>query len=419
MAVLGRPMPGLRRLTPGLNRLTPDLRRVTPGLPRDGWENTFWVWDLQVAGLAILLVAVGLDRGALAGQRGFAAAALGLLAVWYLVFGRRVILVGKEDDAQSWLFVAGVLVLFGVAVGFDEVSWFALFVITPMVFLCLSLRRSVPVVAVLHLLPPAVVGLRHGSAQASLMAVPTAVLTLTFALMLGTFVARTVRRSSARAELIRELEASRAEVARLSHTAGVSAERVRLAGEIHDTLAQGFASIITLVQAAEADVGRDEARVRRRLDLAVRTARENLAEARDLVHARAPQALASGSLDEAVRRLAERTGEELAVPVEFQVDGAARPMPTAVEVVLLRAAQEGLSNVRKHAAASAVTVRLSYRDGSIGLLVRDDGKGFREDGVAGGFGLAGMRRRAEQVGGSLSIHSTASAGTAIEVEVPL
>ena len=132
-----------------------------------------------------------------------------------------------------------------------------------------------------------------------------------------------VEQSSERAHLIAELEASRAEVARLSHEAGVAAERARLAGEIHDTLAQGFTSIITLVQAAESEALRDE-----RLALAVRTARENLAESRALVAALAPSALGSGSLHDAVRRQAARFTEETGVPAPVRIDrraAACRP----------------------------------------------------------------------------------------------
>ncbi len=399
-------MPVLRRLTSGRRWLAE-------------WEHMLWVWDvLLVAGVAILVATLAMDGEDPPYRRAGGAVALGLQVAWYLAFGRRVILYGREDGGPAWAFVTGVIVLFGAAVGFDDVSWSALAVIVPLVFLSLSLPRAIPAVVVLSLLPPVVVGVRDDSWDTSLWSLPGALLSLAFAVLVGTFIDRTTRRSAARAELIRELEASRAEVVRLSHAAGAAAERARWAAEIHDTLAQGFASIITLLQAADADLDGDNARARRRMDLAVRAARENLAEARALVNAGAPLALESRSLDDAVRRLAERTSEELAIPVTFEVDGASRSMPTAVEVVLLRAVQEGLSNVRKHAEASSVTVRLSYCDDSVSLVVSDDGRGFREDGVVGGFGLPSMRKRVEQVGGSVTVHSAIGSGSAIRVEVP-
>jgi len=207
------------------------------------------------------------------------------------------------------------------------------------------------------------------------------------------------------------LEASRAQVTRLSHEAGVAAERARLAGEIHDTLAQGFTSIITLLQAADPAL-RDE-----RIALAVTTAKENLAESRALIAALAPSALASGSLPDSVRRQASRFEQETGLPATVRITGSPRPLPTAVEVVLLRAAQEALTNVRRHASAAGAQVLLAYDDAGVRLVVRDDGRGFAPE-SADGFGLAGMRARAAQVDGTLTVRSDDSAGTTIELEVP-
>jgi signal transduction histidine kinase len=222
---------------------------------------------------------------------------------------------------------------------------------------------------------------------------------------------RVIEQNTERGRLIAELEASRVEVARLSHDAGVAAERARLAGEIHDTLAQGFTSIITLLQAADPNL-LDE-----RLALAVRTARENLAEARALVSALSPAALAAGSLPDSVRRQASRFSEETGVPATVRITGTERALPTAVEVVLLRATQEALTNVRRHAAAGSAQVVLAYRESGVRLVVRDDGRGFTPGGN-GGFGLTGMHARARQVNGTLTVASTAGDGTTVELEVP-
>jgi signal transduction histidine kinase len=230
-------------------------------------------------------------------------------------------------------------------------------------------------------------------------------------------VERIIEQSSERRELIRELEATRAELAEVSREAGVMAERERLAAEIHDTLAQGFTSILMLLQAAEPRIGPDPAQARRQVGLAVRTARENLAEARALVAAVPPTALGDSSLDEAVRRLSDRLGEELDVATECVVSGEPRRLAARSEVVLLRAAQEGLANVRKHAKASRVGIELAYGATAVRLHVRDDGTGFDPD-RANGFGLRGMRERAAQVDGTLDVRSAPGAGTTLTVEVP-
>lgn len=219
-----------------------------------------------------------------------------------------------------------------------------------------------------------------------------------------------IRQSTERANLIAELEESRAEVARLSHEAGVTAERTRLAGEIHDTLAQGFTSIITLIQASDPEL-RDE-----RLALAVRTARENLAESRAIVAALSPSALDAG-LTDAVRRQTARFTEETGLAASFRTTGEPRDLATPIEVVLLRATQEALTNVRRHARANEAAVLLAYSPSSVRVVVRDDGCGF-DTTTNGGFGLPGMRQRAEQVGGTLTVRSDPDTGTTIELEVP-
>jgi signal transduction histidine kinase len=136
-----------------------------------------------------------------------------------------------------------------------------------------------------------------------------------------------------------------------------------------------------------------------------------------LVAALAPAELTESSVLDAIRRQARRLTEETRVAATVFTQGDRRPLPTMVEVVLLRTVQESLSNVRKHAEASEVEIVLSYQDGSVVLLVTDDGKGFDPAGDTGGFGLRGMRSRVGTVGGSLAVTSSPGAGTTVELEV--
>ncbi|HEY6788894.1 MAG TPA: sensor histidine kinase, partial [Trebonia sp.] len=209
------------------------------------------------------------------------------------------------------------------------------------------------------------------------------------------------------------------ELAAAQHTAGRLAERQRLAADIHDTLAQGFASIVMLIQAAQADLdgSRPQAahsQAARHLDLAARTARENLAEARALVAGLTPAQLAGGTLPDALRRLSQASG----VDATFGLDGTPRPLPMAIEVVLLRVCQEALSNVGKHARAQSATVRLGYDRDAVLLEVSDDGAGFDPAGVSDGFGLRGMRARVTEAGGTLTVSSKPGTGTRVSAMVP-
>jgi len=229
----------------------------------------------------------------------------------------------------------------------------------------------------------------------------------------------------ANAKLERALEENAGLHAQLlvqAREAGMLDERQRLAGEIHDTLAQGFTGIITQLQAAE-QAADDPARWRRHIAAAATLARENLAEARRSVQALTPDALDKAPLPEALQDLTHRWSGLRDTHVEFTTTGTPRPMHPEIEATVLRLTQEALSNVAKHARATRVGVTLSYMEDQIALDVRDDGVGFSPGDAGGkagdgGFGLTGMRRRVQRLAGTLSIESEPGAGTAISASLP-
>jgi signal transduction histidine kinase len=115
----------------------------------------------------------------------------------------------------------------------------------------------------------------------------------------------------------------------------------------------------------------------------------------------------------------DRFGGEAGLPATVEVAGQPRALPANQEVVLLRAAQEALANVRRHAGRCRVAVGLRYGPDGTELTVADDGAGFVPDGTpVSGYGLAGMRRRVEEVGGTLRVSSEPARGTTVRVTVP-
>ena len=366
-------------------------------------------WDLFFGIVAVGVAVAAFAETAPLPARLVAIGAIAAIALLHAFWGRR--LAEREDPRAIWFMLAVGLIFAAGTYAVTSVSYL-LFALSPLTFLVLPLRRAIPAVIAISLTPVVVALLRDGfQAYVLTQLAPIFVVSAAIAVWLGIWINRVVEQSQERADLIAELQASRAEVARLSREAGVAAERERLAGEIHDTLAQGFTSIITLLQAADPELA-DE-----RLALAVRTARENLAESRTLIAALAPSALASGSLPDAVRRQATRFTGETGIPATARVSGDPRPLATAVEVVLLRTAQEALTNVRRHAGANEAGVLLAYGEDTVRLVVRDDGRGF-DPAAADGFGLPGMRARAEQVAGRLTVTSDPDTGTTLELEVP-
>jgi signal transduction histidine kinase len=203
--------------------------------------------------------------------------------------------------------------------------------------------------------------------------------------------------------------------------AGVLEERRRMAQEIHDTLAQGLTGIVTQLQAAEQaaeGTPADPAGWRRHVAAATRLARDSLSEARRSVDALRPEPLEGGRLSEALAGVAERWSALNGVPVQVTTTGAVRPIQPEAEFALLRAAQEALANVAKHAHATRVGLTVSYMENEVAMDVRDDGAGFDPATPAGGFGLVAMRQRIAALSGTLQVESEPGGGTAVSACVP-
>ncbi|MCK2212731.1 sensor histidine kinase [Actinomadura sp. ATCC 31491] len=198
--------------------------------------------------------------------------------------------------------------------------------------------------------------------------------------------------------------------------AGVRDERHRVAGELHDTLAQDLVALIRQLDAAARTTTGDAAR--RHLGQAAELARRGLAEARRSVRALRPGPLERSSLPEALGHMAESWSRASGVPLAFEVTGRPAALSADVEAALFRVAQEGLANVAKHAGAARAALTLSYTDELVLLDIRDDGGGFDPQAPADGFGLDGMRQRVRAAGGTLEIESAPGAGTALAAAVP-
>jgi signal transduction histidine kinase len=196
---------------------------------------------------------------------------------------------------------------------------------------------------------------------------------------------------------------------------GAMQERQRAAREIHDTLAQGLAGIVAQLEAA-AQARHRGADDQGHLNAATQLARDSLAEARRSVRAITPHELEHARLPEAIENVATTWSQTHATQAQFTTTGTPRPIHPEVEVTLLRAAQEALTNVARHARASRVGLTLSYMEDVVTLDVRDDGVGF--DAARHGYGLTGMRQRVTGVGGELAVESAPGEGTAISAIVP-
>jgi ligand-binding sensor domain-containing protein/signal transduction histidine kinase len=203
----------------------------------------------------------------------------------------------------------------------------------------------------------------------------------------------------------------------------VLAERTRIAREIHDNLAQEMSGISVQLEVVARTMPPGAEAARTHLDRARRQVRHGIAEARRYVWDLRSTALENKDLPTALSETARRLTNETTVQTQVEVNGTFRPLPRLVEDNLLRIGQEAVNNAVKHAQAQRIVVNLVFDAKRVQLSVRDDGIGFdnqvRVNGKAGHFGLIGMRERAEQIGGNLSIHSTEGGGTEVVADVPI
>ncbi|WP_427015848.1 sensor histidine kinase [Pseudarthrobacter sp. P1] len=338
--------------------------------------------------------------------------------------------------AVPW--VAAVVLLWGLLLaGHAEFSWLAF----PLFFLILHLLQRWVALMVVALMTAAVVWAQwsaSGTALPETAAVVGPVLGAAFAVVTSQAYKLLYRESEGHRLAAEELRRTRSELAASQHEAGVLAERARLAREIHDTLAQGFSSIVLVSRAAEKSLaGGDIGSAVESLVMVRRTASENLAEARNFVRglssplleadgggpeaetgaeaetgvkpapeesaaepaaaepapakpaAVAPAASVVNPLVESLRRLCSKTELEAAargvgLRCRFALAGAPVELPQPYQVMLLRAAQASLANVWVHAQASTAVVTLGFLDTEVTLDIYDDGVGFEPLGTAGG-----------------------------------
>src|SRR5438874_485462 len=202
--------------------------------------------------------------------------------------------------------------------------------------------------------------------------------------------------------------------------AAILKERTRMARDIHDTLAQGFTGVIVQMEAAEeALLEEDSEHAIGHVHRARELARESLREARRSVHALRPQALEKAPFADALEAIIKNTAAGTALRTEFRITGKPRELAPLVEENLLHIGQEALTNSLKHAHATKFQAQLSFNPDAVYLELQDNGDGFNVgNSNGGGFGLIGMKERAEQIGATVDVSSKPGAGTSIVAVSP-
>ncbi len=226
-----------------------------------------------------------------------------------------------------------------------------------------------------------------------------------------------VRNADAARRLAEEAERGREEQARLA----VEEERTRIARELHDVVGHSVSVMTVQASAVRRLLEDDQQKVREALEVVEQTGREALAEMRRMVGVlRRPEeapALAPQPSLEHVDRLVSHT-REAGLPVELRIEGSPKPLPPAVDATAYRIVQEALTNAVKHANADHAQVVVRYGNGTVELIVSDDGRG-NGDGGGSGHGLVGMRERVSVYGGELEAGPQAGGGFRLRATLPV
>ncbi len=367
-----------------------------------GWSLAYGA--AGVVGIGIVVVGAGL------GTLSWAAAVGALIAVAAQVVIVLVALprVLSDDGAPVLATVVAVSTVLLLPLAVANEGWLAMlqFASYPLLWVISSRRRTAIAWTALSTALVLVALGWGGDVDAWMRATLIQATSFAGSLWLGLWFTAVYQHAAETQELLDRLTAAQDEVAALHREAGVLAERERLAAELHDTIAQTLAGTVLLAQRSRRELasGRlaDDT-----LALVEEAAREALTETRTLVAAGAPVSPGAGLAD-AVRVLAARIARESGRDIAVRV-AAVAGLDREREVALLRCAQEGLSNARRHSAARSIEVALVDVDGAVELRVTDDGVGFDPATPADGFGLAGLRARLHGLGGSLEIDGTPGA----------
>ncbi|WP_083587193.1 sensor histidine kinase [Agrococcus sp. Marseille-P2731] len=353
------------------------------------------VWDAYVGIGALVLSGVACFAAPTPAAIGLGASGVLVIAVAYALTRRRMV----ADRPSAAFQVVAVIACAAAAYAFGPLAS-AQALVAPLLWMSSGTSTRRAVVTNVALFGAVLGAFALRGSEIGLLAT-TQALSLAFSLVIGLWISGLARANDERERLIGELEHAHASVARLSGEQATAAERARMARDLHDTIAQDLAAIAMLAQRSQLD--------REALRSIEQLAQDSLVQVRGMAAAHAGVGLDDG-LQVALERLGGRFQAETGVVVA--VEAALVPLPVDVEVALLRTAQEALANVRKHAAARRVEVRVSTDASGTVLSVADDGQGFDRASVSRGLGLQGLDERMALAGGSLEIESS-PAGTTV------
>lgn len=221
--------------------------------------------------------------------------------------------------------------------------------------------------------------------------------------------------------VLREMAQRNADLAKRVEETAIQAERIRLSRDLHDAIAQRLFSLSVSTSTLPDLIARDQGQGAQQAKAVASLAEQTLLDLRALLLELRPSSVLQRGLTDALESLCDEWQAAHRLPIDRSILLMGRHIPAAVEDVIYRITQESLSNIAKHAHATAAHVSLIEAPRRITLSVTDNGPGFDADTATktGKFGLISMRERALSVGGTLAIESDTDQGTTVRLTIPL
>ena len=412
------------------NATTPPIQKA------EAWHKFSWVWSIALFGLWGYWTYFALNnptneipyRDLLI----ISATALALaIYTWFWVHNIRNPIGGRSNPTVSLLVCLSLVLIWFLQIFIAPTVVWTMSALIAIIYVHNPIKRAIALIILLFTLGGIAVANYLGTAPFSLIGTFASVgFFLSFGLLtiiLALWIDRIIVQSFERQNLIEELRSTQAELAKVEHEKGILTERQRLAHEIHDTLAQGFTSIIMEMEAAEGSIqlaGKDPLP---HIQRARGTAQRNLNQVRHVLQDLRGEELANRTLEQILSQEVESWSNQTGIATEFKLTGAPDEIETNEEInhLFLRLTQEALTNIRKHAQANDVSVTLSYLSSCIILDVQDNGVGLDESSdragspLSGGMGIPTMTERIKGMGGSLTIESNSGCGTTVVAQVPV
>lgn len=385
------------------------------------WYHRFL---LMFAALALaVIVGVSLDSSVSNLDRSIVISTVVGMALWFWFVGQWSAI---KSDLQAVIYLLGNVVGITICIRVWETSSLLLFALYWMGFAYLHTRYALVYALLLTISTQwafGSIGSNIGFNLDTLVAATLLVLLLGFSAMMARYIEAFHIEAERNAALVNELKRTQQSLVEREREAGIEQERRRMAGEIHDTIAQHFASIITNLRAASEVGSRDPVVTQKHLDHAFSAAQQGIVDSRAMLSTMQPDVLLGRTLADVLKSMVDDWSEYALVGAKFREEGYAANLSRDQEALLVRGLQESLRNIGKHAQASEVQVALSWLEDEMLLDISDNGLGFDPTTVNSGadgyhMGLLTMESRVQSAGGTFALESSPGDGTSIAISFP-